>query len=163
MKKILSVLLALLILASTLSVAFAAPEGFPNTYVIRFAISDSYDGTGAIISYVEVAVTEGMPIEQIAVVNEYGSFVKDVEKDGETKQVKYYFSGWLDPDTGIIRTSKRLPKVTCDKTYVAVFEPDEEVEGGLTLMKFIAQIFERFNRILEYFYRIFFPDAEDLA
>lgn len=149
MKKIISIVLAAIMLISTFAVfASADVEPFPNTYTINFALSDSYDGKGEIISSTKVIATAGTPLDKIAKVNEYDSFVED--------NVKYYFAGWYDPDTGLVRTSERLPKVNQDKTYVAVFEADTEVENGLTLMQFIASIFARLNDIFEYFYTIFF-------
>lgn len=153
MKKLISVLLAALMIFSVFS--FSASADFelpPDAYTITFALADN--NGDPIQPYLRTVVMyEGVELAPAAKLCEPDSYVG---ADGLT----YYFVGWKDIDTGVVRTSDYLPKISRDATYTAVFEPEPDDGGGQTLLQFFRSIFERLNIIFEYFWSIFFRGEE---
>ena len=63
---------------------------------------------------------------------------------------EWEFSGWQAPD-GEIYYSNTLPAANSDTIYVATYKKlhDNEAEGNITIMSFLASIFERLNKIFD--------------
>ena len=152
MKKLISVFLAALMLFSVFSVAASADvELPPNAYTIIFALEDT--NGEPIQPYLQTVILyEGMELAAAGKLNEPDSYVGE---DGLT----YYFTGWKNIKTDVVRTSDALPKVTGDATYVAVFTPQDNSQNQ-TFLQFVASIFSRLNQIFEYFWKIFFRGEE---
>lgn len=141
MKKALSVLLSVLVVLSMFSVmAFA--EGTEPPITVKF-VDD--DGTTVIK---EIKVEAGAILTQYAPEN---PVKPDVE--GETE---YTFKGWVAED-GTIYYANTLPtpdgsdlEVVFTASYSA-----KDVSGYQSLWNFIESIFERINKLFEYFATVF--------
>lgn len=141
MKKALSVLLSVLVVLSMFSVmAFA--EGTEPPITVKF-VDD--DGTTVIK---EIKVEAGASLPQYAPEN---PVKPDIE--GETE---YTFKGWVAED-GITYYANTLPtpdgsdlEVIFTASYSA-----KDVSGYQSFWKFIESIFERINKIFEYFAIVF--------
>lgn len=144
MKKALSIILAVLMLASVFTVCAAAAYE-PIVDVTAYEIYFYSPEKKTMLHY--GVYPKGTDLALIGAAQEPDSY------EGEDNLV-YYFVGWEDEETGKVRSSDQLPKATKNTTYIAVYEPREE--NGQTLLNFFESIFERINRIFEYFWTIFF-------
>lgn len=141
MKKALSVLLSVLVVLSMFSVmAFA--EGTEPPITVKF-VDD--DGTTVIK---EIKVEAGAILTKYAPEN---PVKPDVE--GETE---YTFKGWVAED-GAIYYANTLPTPDgsdLEVVFTASYS-ERDVSGYQSLWNFIESIFERINKLFEYFATIF--------
>ncbi len=136
MKKLISVILAVLMLFSTVSVvAFAEGEG-DKFYTIRFV---DYDGS-------EIKT---MTAQEGAIIPAPENPTREA-----TEKCEYTFKGWSADGGQTIYYQTTIPIATEDVIYMAVYSENEKVEV-LTFWAFVSSIFERINQIFEYFHDLF--------
>lgn len=141
MKKLLSVILAALMIFSVFGVVFASAEGETEYYTIVFNDEDGTFIAKRDVAYYGVVKAPENPSKK-----------DEVNEDGKT--VTYTFDGWVDPDTGVVYHASTIPVATANKTYYARYTMTVQEEHQ-TIMTFIRSIFARINIIFEYFYRLF--------
>lgn len=138
MKKALSVVLSMLVIFSMVSImAFAAEPPITVKFV-------DYDGT--VIQ--EVKVVEGTILTEYAPANPVRP---DVE--GETE---YTFKGWRGEDGNLYYQSTLPTPDGSDLEVIYTAEYSEkDVSGYQSFWNFIESIFERINKLFEYFAEVF--------
>lgn len=148
MKKTLSIVLAMLMIFSTMGVmAFAQDEAQKVTYIFK-----NGDNTVATVTVVDsISAQELIP-------NIPASPVKE-----DTETTRYTFKGWKleGDDSGALYYQTTIP-VPADmpegaaSPYVFVAEfSEEDISGRQSFWNFIESIFERLNMIFAYFAEIF--------
>ena len=151
MKKTLAVLLAVLAVFSMFSMAFAAEN--PSTaapILVQF--------------YVDGKLYHNASVKSGEILTPYAP--KDPVKE-DTDTTRYTFIGWQETDASgkpvdeelyykSTLPSPVLAEGETSKTviYTAVFS-EKNIEGRQTFWNLIESIFERFNKIFEYFAEIF--------
>lgn len=136
MKKVISVLLAVLMIFSVFgaTVAFAEDE-LKETYTIIFV---DFDGT-------ELAKFENVTKGDKVIAPAYP--VRE-----NTPDMKYVFKGWKKgDDETVLYHQNTIPEASGSEeviTYTAVYS-EQPVEETLTFFGLIAYIFSQFNRIFE--------------
>lgn len=133
MKKVVSILLCAVMLFSFACVfAFAEDAAPAETVTITF-----YDEDGRTVLDTVVVEKGKNPVGPPAPVKP--------RQDGDPE---WEFSGWLGED-GKTYYSGTLPVANSDMTFTATYKKihDNEAEGNITIMSFIASIFERLNKI----------------
>ena len=132
MKKVLSILLCAVMLFSFASVfAFADDAAPAETVTITF-----YDEDGSVLTTVTANKGES-PVGPPAPTKP--------RQDGDPE---WAFSGWLGAD-GQTYYSNSLPIANEDMSYTATYKKlhDNEAEGNITIMSFLASIFQRLNKL----------------
>lgn len=144
MKKALSVLLSVLVIFSMVGVmAFAegeATEGNLVTVVFK-------DGDNVLAS---IQVVPGTNLTQYA---------PEEPTKPATEETEYIFKGWdyveCETDGDRVYYSAGLPTVgEEDMTFVAVYS-ENDISGYQSFWNFVESLFERINRLFEYFAEIF--------
>lgn len=137
MKKTLAVILAVLMLFTTVSFLAFAEDGEEKSYYnIEFV---DYDGTSI----------KKMQAEKGSIVPGPANPTREATDDYE-----YTFKGWSADGGKTLYFQNTIPIATADVTYTAVYSETEK-QDLLTFWGFIASIFRRINMIYEYFYKIF--------
>lgn len=164
MKKTLSVILAVILMFSTLGVMAFAEETTEKAMVTVKFYWDAADIGGEPKNSVQIAAGENL-VEHFSL---YECSPETPVKDS-TKTTKYTFDGWeeykLGADGSWIATGKQyytgtLPRIPADAAdgseivYVATFY-EEEIKENVSFWALIASIFERFNFIFEYIAKIY--------
>ena len=132
MKKVVSIFLCAVMLFSFACVfAFAEDETPAETVTITF-----YDEDGTTLAVVTANKGES-PVGPPAPTK--------ARQDGDPE---WEFSGWLGED-GKTYYSGTLPVANGDMSFTATYKKlyDNEAEGNITIMSFLASIFERLNKI----------------
>ena len=139
MKTVISVVLAVIMLTSMLAIGFVhAEDAAETTYTVTFV---NYDGT--VLSQDNTYKTG-----EIIIGPEYPT-------RESTDTMEYKFKGWQDSRDGKIDSNGTFLLVgEEDVTFTAVFVESEKPER-VTIMSFIASLFQRLNMIFEYFSKIF--------
>ncbi len=140
MKKVVSVLLAVLMIFSVFSatVAFAEGEESQTTYTVNFVDYNNDYISSAVYQAGEKVVVPPNPTR------------------ASDEKADYIFKGWAVKDSGsdTLYHSNTIPNATADVTYIAVY--GEQLKEDIpNLMQFFRSIFARINAIFEYFARIF--------
>ena len=132
MKKVLAVLLCVAMLCSCICLFAFADDAAPATYSYTF-----YDDDGTLLGEVSAAAGE-TPV---------GPAVP--EKPWHDGEAEYAFSGWLCREDGQVYYSNTLPVASKNLTFDATYKKlhDDTGEGDITLMTFLASIFQRINKI----------------
>ena len=133
MKKLLSILLCVVMLFSCVCVIACAEDAAPaETVTITF-----YDEDGSTVLATVTANKGESPVGPAAPTKP--------RQDGDPEWV---FDGWLGAD-GNKYYSGTLPVANSDMSYTATYKKinDNEAEGNITIMSFIASIFQRLNKI----------------
>ena len=154
MKKTLAMLLAVLVALSMLSVAaFAEGDTTSSDKVTVY-----FKVEGEVVS--EVTITKGQVASITPAIPENPTKASDGKFD-------YTFKGWLveGDESGVVwyRETIKTPGADFEGseiTYVAEFSK-EEVKSSQTFWNFIESIFERINRIFQYFEKIFDFGSEE--
>lgn len=152
MKKTLSIFLAILMMFSVCSIAFA--EG---------GNADSADGNEA-KTIVLTFYNHDFSVYETKVVSANGKFsapagpVRANETKEDGKEYSYTFRGWAKLENGVAGEeffySQTIPNLTEDTDFIAVYV-EEEVEEIITFWNLIEMIFANINKIFEYFAKIF--------
>ena len=132
MKKVVAILLCVVMLFSFACVfAYADDETPAETVTITF-----YDEDGTTLAVVTANKGES-PVGPPAPTKP--------RQDGDPE---WEFSGWLGED-GKTYYSGTLPIANSDMSFTATYKKihDNEAEGNITIMSFLASIFERLNKI----------------
>lgn len=152
MKKALAVLLSVLVAFSMFTVmTFAAGStAEPTPITIKFVVDDT--------TVREIAVKDGEILTPYAPEN---------PAKESTDTTKYTFAGWQAQDAnGNVLDENLYQKSTLPAPYLsegetaktivykAVFT-EKDITGNQTFLQFIASIFERLNRLFEYFAEVF--------
>lgn len=140
MKKVLAVLLCVAMLCSCICLfAFADDTAPATTYTYTFydeILTD--DGTAAVLIGSVSATAGETPVGPPAPTRPH--------VDGGAE---WEFSGWLCREDGKTYYSGTLPVATKDLTFDATYKKmhDNTGEGDITLMTFLASVFQRLNKI----------------
>lgn len=141
MKKTLALVLSLLVAFSMFSVVAAAA----TEVTVKFVVD------GEVVETLKVAPgTAIIPDLVPEVVREYTA-----EKDGKT--FKYTFKGWKSSENQNIYYDKGIPTPTGDAEII-VYEAqyaEEDYSERQSFWNLVESIFERLNKIFEYFATIF--------
>ena len=161
MKKALSIILSVLVIFSVFSMAVSAAdeETGKGIVTVQFIVEDEL--------YQEFQVMPG---------DSFNKYMKDYPTKKSTETTRYEFKHWssavLNEETGTYEPDgkitgwKNLPAVDemLDEngapvegrviTYVAEFTPVDIIENQ-TFWAFLQTIFERINKIFEYFAKVF--------
>ena len=145
MKKVLSVLLSMLMIFSTVGVVAFAEDEVESAATVHVIFKD-----GDNVLY-DLKVTPGTRL---------GEHIENPVK-ADTETTRYIFKGWVregDAEETIWYPST-IPNPTADDegttiTYIAVYS-EEDLTQRQTFWNLIESIFERLNRIFEYFAEIF--------
>lgn len=148
MKKALSVLLAVLMMFSLCSVAFAKDS------------EDSASKQQVVLTFLNHDLTTYET--KVAYANEkFTGPAVSPTRANETidgKEYSFKFRGWAEYNNGEvgekIYNTQTFDYVSADTTYIAVYAK-EEVEEIMTFWNLIQMIFSKFNMIFEYFFEIF--------
>ena len=135
MKKVLAVLLCVAMLCSCVCLfAFADDTAPAATYTYTF-----YDEDGTTLIQAVPADAGTTPVGPPA-----------PEKPWHDGEAEYAFSGWVCNEDGQTYYSGTLPVATRDLTFVATFKKlhDNTDNGDITIMTFLASIFQRINKIM---------------
>lgn len=136
MKKVISVLLAVLMIFSVFGMTLAYAEEEKDTYTITFV---DYDGT--VIK--TVVVEDGEAVE-----------APEYPTREDTEDIKYIFKGWKAEGSDELYHKNTIPAAEEDTTYTAVYS-EQKIEPTTSFFALIRSIFERFNILIEYFFRVF--------
>lgn len=146
MKKALSLILAILVAFSMFAVVAAAEgetaDDLSNTVKVTFVISED-----PLVEEV-VYLKRGEPLTQYTPEN-------PVKQNTDT--TRYTFKGWRSEADGQIYYKSTIPtpdESTYQITYTAVFS-EEDISGRQSFWNLIESIFERINKIFEYFAIVF--------
>lgn len=155
MKKTLAVVLSLLVAFSMLTVMASAAdlteEDLAKVVTVKFVYQTETDEE--VIETIYVAPGTGITPELVPdIVNEFKT-----EKDGKT--FKYTFKGWKSSVDGSVYYDAGIPTPTEDQAgativYSAEYAKEDYSERQ-SLWNLIESIFERINKIFEYFATIF--------
>lgn len=144
MKKALSLLLAVLMIFSCMSVAVFAEDTEPQPsvyYTIKFVDWDGTQlGETLIVCKGDVVPAPANPT-----------------RTSDNKKVEYIFKGWSADGGQTIYHAGTIPVATEDVTYTAVYAENNKSDN-LTFWELVRSIFERINKIFEYFAEIFGRD-----
>ncbi len=144
MKKVLSVLLSMLMIFSMVGVMAFAEGETESAATVHVIFKD-----GDNVLY-DMMVAPGTIL---------GSQIENPSK-ADTDTTRYIFKGWMkEGDAEDIYYQGTLPKPTAADegttiTYIAVYS-EEDLTQRMTFWNLIESIFERLNRIFEYFAEIF--------
>lgn len=146
MKKTLALVLAVLVALSMFSVATFAADDTAEDKLVKITF---YNDDGAtIITVIEVkpgtVFTTKIPENPKAPV---------APEEG----YKYIFKGWRSSEDGELYATGNMNPASEDMSYTAEFSA-EKVKKTQSLFKFFETIFERINKIFEYFAEIFRTD-----
>ena len=153
MKKALSVILSVLMIFSVFGM-FAAAEG--DLVTIKFVVET--DGDDIVIRELQAAPGVNF-VDRIV---DGGDIAIGIPVKESTETTKYTFQHWVNTTTGEITHTGNVPAVSQKEydegvreiVYLAVFA-EEEIKENQTFWAFIQSIFERINKIFEYFERVF--------
>ena len=140
MKKALSLLLSVLMIFSCMTVAVFAENDaadLPVTYTIQFV---DWDGT----------LLQKEPVVAGKVV----TAPANPTRVSDDKNIEYVFDGWTSDGGKTVFHAGTIPVATEDVTYTAVYT-EKKKSDNLTFWGLVKSIFERINKIFEYFYEIF--------
>ena len=146
MKKALSVVLAMLMVFSMVGVmAFAEGEEVSPDYARYVFLNDD----GKVIKTFDVKIGENVTITQE---------IPEEPLKAETPEARYIFKHWVDENGTIYHRSTIKAPTENDGgktfTYTAVYSV-EDISVRQSLWNLIESIFERINRLFEYFATIF--------
>lgn len=147
MKKALSLLLSVLMIFSCMTVAVFAEDtpAQPTYYTIRFVDWD-WDGS-------DTTVIQSTPVAAGEVV----TAPANPTRTSDDKNVEYVFKGWSADGGNTIYHAGTIPLATEDVTYTAIYAESKKSDN-LTFWQLVRSIFERINKIFEYFAEIFGRD-----
>ena len=146
MKKALSVVLAMLMVFSMVGVmAFATDETATETKYVTYKFLND-DGT--LIKEFQMAVDSNVVITTL---------VPEEPVKAETEDTRYLFKYWVDKDGTIYyrSTIKNPTADTPDEVVLTAVYSEEDISGRQSFWSLVESIFERINRIFEYFAAIF--------
>lgn len=156
MKKALSIVLSVLVIFSMFSMAVSAAPGEDyneNIVTITFKVEGEV--------YKEIKVMPGALFNEYLIEGGVAELVPPTKASTET--TKYIFRCWVneaDGSEGQPGTFPAAPKAEegetqiTQVTYVADFTPVDIIENQ-TFWAFLQSIFERINKIFEYFAKVF--------
>ncbi len=139
MKKALSLLLALICAFSFFTVAFAAEGDEATVATIHVVFMDG----DTILREVDVA--PGTMLTPYAPAN---------PEKADTDTTRYTFKGWRGSDGELYVSQSTLPSPSTDITFTAEYA-EEDISENQSFLAFFASIFDRINKIFEYFAKIF--------
>lgn len=148
MKKVLSLLLCVLMIFSCMSIAVFAEDAEPQPsvyYKIKFVDWD-WDGSDETVISCET-VKAGSVVPAPA----------NPTRKSDDKKVEYIFKGWSADGGQTVYHAGTIPVATEDVTYTAVYAENKKSDN-LTFWGLVKSIFERINKIFEYFAEIFGRD-----